>query len=147
MKLCRKSEGPDRNTFRILDRTSGMVVHSASPDGYGLTLDQVEEYLSHHPSKEQVGTKQTVVNQTTVEAIREILKSTKPKGKNTGSQNATPAQTPLSTTPRDSHTPSLTDRNVALLEAVSKNLEMAIERDTSQLRVCREMIRNAKNAQ
>jgi len=147
LKLYRKSEGPDRNTFRILDRTSGAVVHSARPGGYGLTLDQVEEYLSHHSSKEQVGTKQTVVNQTTVEAIREIRKSTKPKGKDTGSQNATPAETPLSTTPRDSHTPSLTDRNVALLEAVSKNLEMAIERDTSQLRVCREMIRNAKNAQ
>jgi len=72
LKLYRKSEGPDRNTFRILDRTSGAVVHSARPGGYGLTLDQVEEYLSHHSSKEQVGTKQTVVNQTTVEAIREI---------------------------------------------------------------------------
>ena len=115
LKLCRKSEGLDSRTFRILDRRSGRVLHSARPGGYGLTLDQVEEYLSHHSSRKQVGTKQTEVNEKTVEAVREILNSWKPKGKDTGSQNATPAETPLSTTPSKSHTPALTDRNAPML--------------------------------
>ena len=77
LQLCRKSEGPDYDTFRILNRTSSAVVHSASPDGYGLTLDQVAEYLTHYQAKAQAGTKLTVIPPTTMDDIRPILKSSK----------------------------------------------------------------------
>ena len=147
LQLCRKSEGPDYDTFRILNRTSRVVVHSARPAGYGLTLDQVAEYLTQHSAKAPACTKQTVSMQTTMDEVRPILKSSKPKGKETVIQQiASPAEAHPSTTPRDSRTPTLADKNVPLLEAVAKNLEEAIERETSQLRACREMIRETKNA-
>ncbi len=37
---------PDYQTFRLLNRESGAIVYAAGPDRYGLTLAQVEEFLS-----------------------------------------------------------------------------------------------------
>ena len=148
LQLCRKGDVRDSEwrTFRILNRPSGEVVHSARPDGYGLTLDQVEQYLTQHSAKAQAGTKQTLIKRAATEDIPIVLKSSKPEGKPTVIQNASPAEAHPSTTPSVSRTPTLADRNVALLEAVAKNLEKAVEQYTAQLGICRDMIREAKNA-
>lgn len=49
LEQCRthNTKHPDYHTFRIKD-ASGEVVHSAGPGEYGLTLGQVEQYLTHH---------------------------------------------------------------------------------------------------
>jgi hypothetical protein len=39
---------PDYQTYRILDRASNEVLLAARQGGYGLTLEQVEEYLNRH---------------------------------------------------------------------------------------------------
>jgi len=49
LQLCRShDEGPDYSTYRIVNRATNVVVHAARLDGYGLTLDQVDQYLSTH---------------------------------------------------------------------------------------------------
>lgn len=147
LQLCRKSEGPDCGTFRILNRTSRAVVHSARPGGYGLTLDQVEEYLAHHPAKEQVSTGQILLRRPPAADTGTFLKAMNPKHEGIVSHNAIPTAPDPSQRPRDPRTMTLGEKNVALLEAVANNLQKAIERDTSQLALVRSMIAKAKSAQ
>ena len=48
---------PDYRTYRILDRASNEVLLAARQGGYGLTLEQVEEYLNRPRTLEKAQTK------------------------------------------------------------------------------------------
>jgi DNA-binding transcriptional MerR regulator len=59
LQLSRKTsrDHPDYQTYRILDRASNEVIHAARPGAYGLTLEQVEEYLDQPKTLEKAPTK------------------------------------------------------------------------------------------
>jgi hypothetical protein len=145
LQLCRKKGIPDRNTYRILNRTTRVVVHSASPGGYGLMLGAVEEYLTGHSAQEQVG--MTPPERTATQGIPVIPKPVKPIHKATLSHKAIPTALDPSKGPGDPRIMTLADINTTLLEAVANNLQGAIERDTTQLAQVRSMIANAKRGQ
>ena len=147
LQLCRKHDdaNPDYGTFRIINRKSGAAVHSARPGGYGLTIDQVEEYLTHHSANKPMSPLNAPIQPRPLPPIAFIDEHADPKGEGTKSQNVNQPTPHTETTSTDSRTPTLADRNVALLEAVAKNLEKAIEQYTAQLGLCRDMIRETKN--
>ena len=53
LQLYRRGDqtDPDYRTYRLVDRDSGVVVHAVGANGYGLTLEKVQEYLTQAPAE------------------------------------------------------------------------------------------------
>ncbi len=108
-------------------------------------LDNVEDNGPRHFLKGRPSTKQNAVKSRTAEGIGSNQQPPRPKGKETGNQSANPTQPRRPKAGSEPQAQIPAGHDLKVMEKVARQLEWAIARDKSKLRLCREMIRKAKN--
>jgi hypothetical protein len=115
-------------------------------DEFAEDLGKLEQYgASQLPEAGKSGD-QTVGNAATPSGIRSGQQPRKGKDKEARTENATSAQAPRPEGTKRAHSQISMGRDVKGMETVAEQLEWAIARDKSKLRLCRAMIRKAKRA-
>ncbi len=109
-------------------------------------LDKLEQYVSSQLPKGGESGEGTVGNQMAPEGIVSNDQPAPGEFKDTGTENATSTEAPRPEGTKRAHSQIPIGHDVKVMEKLAKQLEWAIARDKSKLRLCREMIRKAKNA-
>jgi hypothetical protein len=113
---------------------------------FGEELEKLEQYVSSQlPGGGEVG-EGTVGNATAPSGIPSNQEPATAENKETRTENASSAAAHRPQGTRRAHSQIPASHDVKVMEQVAKQLEWAIARDKSKLRICREMICKAKKA-